>query len=119
MWVRLPRLRFTVKRLMIVVAIVGFILAGGLWSVEMWKERRRRLEQAARYAVLAKAHGAAVARYLSALSAQPEPEQRRFAEAHLVVSRRLLDNLLRHKARYEHAARYPWLPVTPDPPPPD
>jgi hypothetical protein len=34
---RLPRLRFTVRRLMVVVAIAGLVMGGGIWGYRMWR----------------------------------------------------------------------------------
>jgi hypothetical protein len=34
---RLPRLRFTIRRLMLVVAIAGLVMGGGVWGHRMWR----------------------------------------------------------------------------------
>jgi hypothetical protein len=119
MWVRLPRVRFTVRRLMVGVAVAAVIIAVVTWSVEMWRVRQRRLKDAARFAHLAKVYDAAVARRRSSFTARMEPEQRRFAEDALDHESRYLITLVKLNAEYERAATYPWLPEPPIPPPPD
>ncbi len=101
---RVPRVRFTVRRMMVAVAIVG--LASGLW-----RRRESFLEESRRYAVAATLHPC---------SLPPEEgtdEYRRWQEEEEMIRRRD-DHLLRLAAKYERAARYPWLPVAPDPPEP-
>jgi hypothetical protein len=37
---RLPRVRFTICRLMLVVALAAFALGGGMWGYRMWRLSR-------------------------------------------------------------------------------
>jgi hypothetical protein len=93
---KLPGLRFTVRRLMVVVAIVAIVFG----VAELMKRRSMafRLKAAShqRGLVIIGSH-----RYYS--DASPA-----VAEYHM----KLVE-------KYEHAARYPWLPVEADPPEPE
>jgi hypothetical protein len=91
---RMPRFRFTVRRMMVAVAIVG--LASGVLI-----ERHRRFDR------LAKEHINEYWKYVpedELRPREPNPE----ADWHLIMY-----------FNYDHAARYPWLPVAPDPPEPE
>jgi hypothetical protein len=116
----LPRVRFTLRRLLIMIALLAVLMAAGLEAA-----RWSRLAQAYRqYAV-----GHAAFRDLSL----GEAEEYRSAYEHVnpadVRSRtELLESeagerrLARHydalDAKYRRAARFPWLPVEADPPQP-
>ena len=115
MRVRLPRVRFTVRGLMVLVAVAAVVSAGTLWYVE----RRRRLELAARMSTLEKLYAIRVANFRKSLPNYRSTELWEKAYAHLGKSERQLDYLVRLKVKYERAARYPCLPLEPNPPPPD
>ena len=93
---RLSRLRMTTRWLMVVVAII----AVGCAMVVSLVERRR-----ARFARIADRH---VAVFLT--PAQIRDPERRSASR--------LDWHSKMAGKYLQAARYPWLPVEPDPPKP-
>jgi hypothetical protein len=107
---RLPRLRFTVRRLMIVVAIAGMLIAGGLWAEKMIRLSRRYRHRAVS---------------LGGIDATFQVEMRRWTTtkgpvSSIEVDRRALvrrDADLVHGivAKYERAARYPWVSVVRDP----
>jgi hypothetical protein len=96
---KLPKPRFTVRRLMVAVAIAATTL-----GMAQWMARR-----ASRFGQLASdyCHQAELNEQMWAVGNRTYPldvwagHQRR----------------LQHK--YEHAARRPWLPVAPDPPEPE
>jgi len=96
----MPRLRFTVRRMMIAVAIVAALLG---WLGE---RRARFLRLSAHYGRLAKSY----------LDLQPDPQPGEYPDAtgwrQIIWSWGL-------RSKYERAARYPWLPIAPDPPEPD
>lgn len=101
---RLPRLRFPVRRMMVAVAIVG--LAFGLW-----RRRESFLEKSRQNTGAATLHPCRL---------PPEAgtdEYPQWQEEEEMIRRRD-DHLLRLAAKYERAARYPWLPVAPDQPEP-
>ncbi len=89
----LPRVRFTVRRMMVAVAVVAIGVVG---YVNVEKDRTRRVWIAAEHAYEAE---------LLAKSAGSSPAKFRWHEA--------------MAAKYLRAARYPFLPVAPDPPEPE
>jgi hypothetical protein len=105
---RLPRFRFTMRKMMVVVAAVAVVET--LW-IETARMSRRRLD----YQLRSIGHGIAAARYdgrgvvscrgpLEPPSAVRNPSR---AAYHAAMSRKWAD-----------AAEHPWLPVEPDPPEP-
>jgi hypothetical protein len=88
---RLPRPRFTLRRLMVAVAIIAVAIDSGIvvWRMET-------------YAMRADAH----ARHLNS------------GRSFLDDSADLIQWHERMRLKYEYAARNPWLPVAPDPPKP-
>ncbi len=110
---KLPRVRFTVRRLMVAVAVTGFILGGEAirrrWlsyraSVENHANEERRMRLLLREGFLHETAGDGTRRRWQI---GPGGERERIRE-------RLLYHSLM-KDRYQRAARYPWLPVAPDP----
>jgi hypothetical protein len=96
---RLPRVRFTVRRLMVAVAVVGVML--GAWG---WLERRRaRFEERMQFWYHQVEHPAySDPKWHGSVTLSPRDKLRaRLAE------------------KYRRAARYPFLPVAPDPPEPE
>jgi hypothetical protein len=116
MLMRLPRPRFTVRRLMIAVAIVAIFL--GVW---LWAERRR-----ARLDALASWHDRQVVCVFKGYIGPDdeiiwEPTSRPLKMGDPPVSLRQQRISTWHRQfaqKYWRAARYPWLPVEPDPPEP-
>jgi hypothetical protein len=137
---RRPRLRFTIRKLMIVVLVASL----GSWSVKLWLLSRD-------YARRAKAHEAAERQYRavrelflaatrsyaqdaansSALLASSEApflgseelatKSRDLAASLLATAREPARKMAYYgalKRKYQRAARYPWLSVAPDPPAP-
>ncbi len=109
----MPRFRFTVRSMMVGVAIVGAAL--GLASM------KSRSDEFAR-----KAHHfadrEARMRELMEFLAKPEPGSHPTSIRNI---RKICDYILtgiehdkRMRRKYERAARYPWLTVAPDPPEP-
>src|SRR3954468_14385090 len=107
---RLPRVRVTVRGMMVAVAVVGAAL-GGLAGLD---RRRARLER------LGSDHRA---RVVCVLAGSPGPdgvyayEPRGFDQRGRPTSRRQRAADRWHEAmaqKYRRAARYPWLPVAPD-----
>jgi hypothetical protein len=92
---RLPRARFTVRRMMVVVAVAGVALQGA-----------RLAGLSLRYRRLAESY-AGWGRWPRKSSEEARArERRKVAWAHALAR------------KYERAARAPWLPVEPDPPEP-
>jgi hypothetical protein len=95
---RMPHVRFTMRLLMIAVAILASLF---------WVERLRRLSQ--EYRSIAEEHGWAV---FGASEYAPHNA------ADAAKSKRIIDRYRSLQEKYERAARHPWLPVEPDPPEP-
>jgi hypothetical protein len=96
---------------MAAVAVVAFAIAAG----QMWRRSIEYAGRARRYAM--------TERYLretEAIVSKIKPSDRPFG-AH--TPRVGLPVMIAHFAdlrrKYEHAARYPWVPVEPDPPAPE
>ena len=120
---RLPRVRFTVRGMMILVAVVALpiwyfgptFLARREHAV-LWARIHSRLEQDRAQDI-----GAYQKTMLQlkrrGLKLSPGSDKRERAFSDLALAR------TRHHAamtkKYERAARYPWLPVDPDPPEPE
>jgi hypothetical protein len=113
---RLPRVRFTVRRLMIAVAIVA--LALGIFaecvrlsrksaSFRTQAEACSGIEETLRMIIAASGPDTPVD-----VSPGPGMPSRRFTA--MVVA----EHQAALKLKYERAARRPWLPVEPDPPEP-
>jgi hypothetical protein len=103
---RLPRVRFTVQRLMIVVAVVG-VSTAYVGRCAAYLRRAYGHEQKSKE--LSDRWDIALNRCLT-----PDGYEKYRLEFH--------DRAIDHRsvgARYRHAAWRPWLPVSPDPPEPE
>jgi hypothetical protein len=102
---RLPRVRFTVRRLMVAVAIVALCLPA--WS--FWARRDERYLE---FAIKAMKHNTLAEAYETGRPLGSLRERARVnpckAAYHATLAR-----------KYEYAASHPWLPVAPDPPEPE
>lgn len=95
---RMPRFRFTMRGLMIAVAVVGVLI----WIV--WDRAGAKYRETAYlYRTLADKQWTGP----PLTEEQASVRQRRFQEYTAEMAR-----------KYERAARYPWLPVEPDTPEP-
>jgi hypothetical protein len=101
---KLPRVRFTVRRMMVAVAIIGLIFG----VAEMMRRRARFANEAETWALLADLFERG--RFISVHSPTdivPKPPAR-FAAYYRMMAE-----------KYRVAARFPFLPVPPDPPEPE
>jgi hypothetical protein len=92
---KLPRVRFTVRRLMVAVVIVGLMLGLGAWMARRSAEFRKRAESHMR-----------TVRVMYSIGRWKPRGFDRNAWA------------WRMGEKYAYAASHPWLPVEPDPPEP-
>jgi hypothetical protein len=112
---RIPRM--TTRRWMVAVAVIGLLVGGGV------RLKRRRDY----FLSLARSH----AQKMPSFTAEGKALRSRFGgtsgmsgEEIVLLSRdfdRMMNRADHHAAlrrKYEHAARYPWLPVEPEPPEP-
>jgi hypothetical protein len=99
---RLPRI--TIRRMMIVVALAGIAL--GLWTIKRRQEEFREL---------AGRHG-----YFAGMMGLDAWESREAGDHQRALNREEKQAIhQRLQIKYARAARYPWLPVEPDPPAPE
>ena len=98
------RPRFTVKRLMVTVAIMGVFLGLIIKSSE-WSEHRR--------------HRFSITRDEFTLDYELAEQQSRHPDIAKRMDPRLVAYYDFMKGKYEAAARHPWLPLWPDPPKPE
>jgi hypothetical protein len=105
------RLNFRLRTLLMAVALAALLLWGGMLAIP---------------SITSAFWANAVAQKRSAYQADVLALERRPAkrltakEAELLAfGHRMMEYLARQQARYERAARSPWLPVEPDPPPPE
>ena len=115
---RLPRVRFTVRRMLTVVAIVAL----GFGMIRLWATRQLYLEKAAEHAGF-RAHvlrsPESIAYWEARWKDQREGLPARYpwpAGPPFVPAIAKYHHAMRIK--YERAARYPWLSVDVDPPKP-
>jgi hypothetical protein len=102
--------RFTVRRLMVAVAVVGVI--GGGW---IEGERRR-----ARFRELVKVYTLQVMNYSAIMYSGPGGEHfEKYVRDRRAKNAKPLAYYTEMLRKYQFAARYPWLPVAPDPPEPE
>ena len=107
----MARLRFKLRWLMVAVAVVAL----GVWGERMRRASSAYREQAEFYRYLlttprnnpSTSEGASVAEKSLDIATEVARE------------RRLMHYIEAMLAKYEHAARRPWLPVEPDPPEPE
>jgi hypothetical protein len=106
--VPLPRIRFTVRRLMVLVAILGLVV-----GVIVLSERRRVW-----FRGLANEHLEKGLRYFVVLGGGDSEYQRKSLRLWEERYGAFVAHHGRLHDKYEWAARYPWLPVAADPPEP-
>jgi hypothetical protein len=104
---KIPRVRFTIGRLMFAVAVVGLLL-GAIVGVE---NRRRR------FLALASIHRAKMIAWEEVGSSEASRE--RFDISGRKVSLEADRWHSQMAEKYKRAAERPWLPVEPDPPEPE
>lgn len=109
---RMPR--FRIRTLMIAVAVVAVLTGAG---VKWWRSALSHEYRWKAYVALHREekhgghsfwyHAGPNAAYISEGGSQLQPDPV------------LAEYYCRLRAKYERAARYPWFPVEPDPPPPE
>jgi hypothetical protein len=117
---RRPRLRFTVRRLMVAVAAIGGASGAYLGIMTEGRLAQAYRRRAAEHRMWEEVHRQSGERFrmlwLEAVeSKDPEHEDFRSTAEWDEARRRWHGELMR---KYEYAASRPWLPVEPDPPEP-
>jgi hypothetical protein len=118
---RLPRVRFTVRRLMIVVAVVAIAVWLPIVLTRRAKYHRLAREFDAR-ATVARSLGPYGRLHAGSVAIRDDTVyvfQQEAGGAPFVCVGAHSDYYDAMKTKYERAARYPFLPVAPDPPEPE
>lgn len=118
LFTRLPR-HIHLRTILIAVAVVAFLLAGGLWVAEMLRVRGRHLDRVALHTRGLQAIEFEAAKGRKRLQTRPGPAVEQAWERFVAGNRPWIAYHRRMLAKYRRAARYPWLPVPPDPPRPE
>lgn len=129
----LPRLRLTVRRLMLLVALLGALLGAGIEARRLYRLSLEHTEMAEWFRQrglpqwelgLKSTHEEWLAQIRAIKELNSENRERgetRFWYASPPppeVCRVMVDHYRALEAKYRRAARYPWLAVEPDPPTP-
>jgi hypothetical protein len=101
-----PRLRFTMRRLMVAVAIIAVLIGAGRWVVEM---RTRSIAHSRRAREFASMIAGAIS--------ETQTTEGRWIDRYDNENGRIIEAWAGTLARkYWRLSDYPWLPVEPDPP---
>jgi hypothetical protein len=98
----LPRVRFTVRRMMVAVAVVALALSGGVWAARMMALSKAYEARCYELAVMRRKEGGPSVNW---------------GHGHRPLSARQ-EWLRQMSIKYRYASCFPWLPVEPDPPAP-
>jgi hypothetical protein len=112
---RLPRFRFTVRRLMVAVAVVAILLI----TKRTYVHRLRMLDLAVKHEIMMSDDKFMLGEYRNNLKAGAEGPESDHVQSTIVSLERSIEYHVAMKLKYERAARYFWLPVEPDPPRPE
>jgi hypothetical protein len=115
---RLPRLRFTVRRLLVAVAVIA-----ALWCAERMRQQRATQQRSEYYQASAALYRMFGRQFREAYATRSANV---FAIQHgptFAATPALRLKWARHyeslASKYEDAVSHPWEPVPPDPPPPE
>ena len=98
---RLPRVKFTIRSLIILVFLIAMAFGGTRWMMEMNS--------------LAKWYRSRAVSYWVSEHLYSDP---RYGPPIDLERDKLVRHIARLRQKYEYAADHPWLPVEPDPPEP-
>ncbi len=113
---RLPRM--TTRRWMVAVAISALVIAASLWVSRRCDEPRSIAGSpysTSPSGICASAKPVSIDTPTTRASDRRDRDELQMLEAHQLKLAKYHYDMAR---KYEHAARYPWLPVEPDPPEP-
>jgi hypothetical protein len=113
---RIPRFRFTVRRMMVAVAVVAVL--SWLGSVGVRRAECRRLVRTHEELCRALSAEIGVFRGQLRIGRSDDVLARVQLESAIMERRPALNKEIALTERYRRAMRRPWLPVEPDPPPP-
>ena len=111
----MPRARFTIRRMMVAVAIVALLLGGDV----LRRKRSGYLARADAEAARELESRAKVKVYEGAIETSAAPSVAEGYRHRVEMYRDEANHHGRLRRKYARAARYPWLPVEPDPPEPE
>ena len=118
---RIPCVRFTVRRMMVAAAVVAIALFSGIWLTRMGRlagvYEQRALYHAQQELTTREAIEDQLA-HIRRIAMYPEKDPLYLRLQHLQGKNPSADYHAAMRDKYELASRRPWQPVTPDPPPP-
>jgi hypothetical protein len=110
-------LQMTTRRWIIVVAVIGLMIGGGVLLIRQRRDYFLALAQSHQQeAASSMARGTALKSRFGSMPGGRIEIGQLFRNCDRMVDRASHHAAMAHK--YERAARYPWLPVEPDPPAP-
>jgi hypothetical protein len=112
---KLPRVRFTVRQVLVAVAALALLMAAGIEAVRQMRIARAYRQMAVYHASWRDFCLAEAEEYRAAVAARPASRDWSRSEAHQRALAQYHDS---QASKYRLAARSPWLPVEPDPPEP-
>jgi hypothetical protein len=111
--------RMTTRRWMLAVAAVAALFGGATVLPRLWILRRQYLTTAERYGYWeTRINGVVALRQEITYYALWQPRGPEPSPARLASMKARASYYGEMRAKYERAARYPWLPIATDPPPP-
>ncbi len=113
---RMPRPRFTIRWMMVLVAVAALALSVAATRRRMANLSLAYLDRAREYAIKAElaSLNAVESEYYAQHGRTPDPKYARSC----ISYRRLSEFHHTMKRKYQRAASRPWLPIAPDPAPP-
>jgi hypothetical protein len=116
---RVPRERFTVRTLMVAVAVVAILFGGVIELPRLWSLRQQYLGFAEKYGYWeTRLNGVVGIRQEITYYSLRQPRGSEPSPARLARMKAEASYYARLRAKYERAAHRPWVPVAPDPAPP-
>jgi hypothetical protein len=118
---RLPRVRFTVRRMMVATAVLAISLFSGIWLTRIGHLTGMYEQRALYHAEQERATRLAIENTLDhfrRVVKDPEKDPVFQHLSRLQITNPRADYHAALREKYEVASRRPWRPVAPDPPPP-
>jgi hypothetical protein len=115
---RLPRVRFTIQRMMIAVAFISFVIVG-IQTARRWLYYREEYRACALFERISRENSLHPQVGLCGMMPHDEDLLRHLKAESARYNRQLTDYFLQLREKYALAMSRPWLRVAPDPPVPE